>query len=336
MRFAEAVREHHVQLRLAPWDGELQRRSALGLVTEPGSAASDRFDAFGNLTHHFAVLGPHDTLTFTLTAEVETRLDNPFDFAAIAPGRERDWIGHALHEAPRLWDFVLHQGALTPELPADVGGRPLPEWGKGQGLVDAIRAAFAWVCEVAEPDFAAETPVSALPALFDAGRGTPADLAHLLIALLRRWGVPARFCSGYVDAAYCAPDDTDPPGTPPRPQALHHWVEALVPGAGWRGFDPSLALLADATYVRVAVGRDLGDVRPLRHTCKGRSPRPELVQELQVTALDGPPPPMAADAPPDLNQAAPTQAPPRAAAETIARAPAPVGARAQIQTQEEG
>jgi transglutaminase-like putative cysteine protease len=43
----------------------------------------------------------------------------------------------------------------------------------------------------------------------------------------------------------------------------------LIPGAGWRGFDATHGLVADALYVPVAVGRDSLDAAPIRGTFKG-------------------------------------------------------------------
>lgn len=286
IQYASPVREHHVQIRLTPWECETQSLNLVDLQVSPDAQAVARRDCFGNLSHHFAVLGAHQSLELRLIAEVQTRLSNPFDFVPVQPDRERDWLTHSLHEAPRLWDFVLHQGALTAALPEEIAGHSVPEWTTGSPLLGQIQDAFSWVQGVAEYDPQAEDSVSALPALFDAGRGTAADLSHLLIALLRRWGVPARFVSGYQDAAYFDPDDEAPEGTPPRPQILHNWVESLIPGAGWRGFDPALGLLADDTYVRVAVGRDATDVRPLRQTSKGSGEPPEIEETLNVARLD--------------------------------------------------
>jgi transglutaminase-like putative cysteine protease len=285
IRFPSPVREHHVQLRLAPWDDAGQALTRITLAVTPEAQVVARHDGFGNLAHHFAVLGAHQDLRFHLSAEVETRLSNPFDYVPVEPARERSWLDHSLHEAPRLWDFVLHQGPLTAALPAEIPGAPVPEWQSGTHLLTQIRDAFDWIHGVATYDREERDPVAALPALFDAGRGTAADLSHLLIAVLRRWGVPARFVSGYQDAAYFELDDEAPPGSEPRPQSLHNWVEALIPGAGWRGFDPALRLLADETYIRVAVGRDATDVGPLRHTSKGAGNTPIIEERLSVTRL---------------------------------------------------
>ncbi len=286
MRFASAAREHHVQIRLAPWDDESQSLIRIALVVEPAAAPVAGYDGFGNLAHHFAVLGAHKELTFTLVAEVETKRENPFDFPPVPPARELAWIADSLRQAPRLWDFVLHRGVLTPALPERIAGLAVPGLREGVPLLQQVRDAFDWVGDIAEFDPALETSVAVLSDLFDARRGTAADLAHLLIALMRHWRVPARFVSGYLDASYFDPDDEDPPGTQPRPQTLHQWVEVLIPGGGWRGFDPSLRLLADATYLRVAIGRDARDIQALRQTCKGDGEQPELNQTLSVSRIN--------------------------------------------------
>jgi transglutaminase-like putative cysteine protease len=62
-------------------------------------------------------------------------------------------------------------------------------------------------------------------------------------------------------------------------------VEVLIPGGGWRGIDPALQLLADATYLRVAVGRDARDIQMLRQTCKGDAEQPEFTQVLNVSLV---------------------------------------------------
>lgn len=285
MLFTSPVREHHCQLRLTPWEDTTQELTHLELTVSPESQSIARYDGFGNLAHHFAVLDAHDELGFTLIAEVETRLSNPFDFEVIEVAREHAWLHESLHQAPRLWDFVYHQSELTPKLPEVVAGRPTPVFQDGVATLLQIQDACHWVTTIAEFDPEQGHSATNLAMLLQTGHGTAADLAHLMIALLRGWGLPARFVSGYQDAAWFEPDDEAPEGTPPRPQTIHHWVEALVPGAGWRGFDPAFGVLADATFIRVAVGRDASDVSPLRHTWKGVAEVQELTETLAVTRL---------------------------------------------------
>jgi hypothetical protein len=46
-------------------------------------------------------------------------------------------------------------------------------------------------------------------------------------------------------------------------------AEVLIPGAGWRGFDATLQLICDQTYVAMTMGRDYLDAAPQRGSFKG-------------------------------------------------------------------
>lgn len=92
--------------------------------------------------------------------------------------------------------------------------------------------------------------------------GVCQDFAHMLSAMLRTIGIPARYVSGYV-----CPDKTGMRGE----GATHAWVEAFIPFFGWLGFDPTNNCLATDLHVRLAVGRNFRDCSPVRGTFKGVS-----------------------------------------------------------------
>jgi transglutaminase-like putative cysteine protease len=95
-------------------------------------------------------------------------------------------------------------------------------------------------------------------------RGVCQDFAHLMLAALRGWGLPARYVSGYLL--------TDPPTGQPRlmgVDASHAWVAAWSPRHGWVEFDPTNDQLADPRYITLAWGADFADVVPLRGVILG-------------------------------------------------------------------
>ena len=51
--------------------------------------------------------------------------------------------------------------------------------------------------------------------------------------------------------------------------AMHAWVECLMPDGHWRGFDPTNNVVTNDYYVKVHVGRDYGDVLPVRGLYRG-------------------------------------------------------------------
>jgi transglutaminase-like putative cysteine protease len=67
---------------------------------------------------------------------------------------------------------------------------------------------------------------------------------------------------GYLDPGICSTGEQ---------LATHAWAEAMVPGAGWVGFDATHNLLTNDHYVAVAVGRDSYDAAPQRGSFKGDS-----------------------------------------------------------------
>ena len=68
--------------------------------------------------------------------------------------------------------------------------------------------------------------------------GSCRDLAMLMVEACRSMGIPSRFVSGY--------HFEDPS---PTTYDLHAWAELYIPGAGWRGFDPSGRGLIDERYL---------------------------------------------------------------------------------------
>ena len=71
--------------------------------------------------------------------------------------------------------------------------------------------------------------------------GSCRDLSMVMVACCRCVGLPARFVSGY--------QLSDPA---PERYELHAWTEIYLPGAGWRGFDPSAGGEVGDRYVVLA------------------------------------------------------------------------------------
>lgn len=282
--FAEPVREHHIQLRLAPWEDEWQKVGGCTFDVEPFAEPIRHRDGFGNPVHCLEVLGAHASLSIKLRAEVETLLENPFDYPPIAPERELDWIAHGLRQAPRLWDFVLHRSVLTPDI-ADIADRvKVPGIIAGKALIEQVQAAMEWIGLVCDFDPECPDAQPALSMLLENRCGSSADLAHLLIAVVRAWGVPARYATGYLDPDFFEPDE-DEEDARAHAQSLRAWTDVLIPGAGWRGFDPAEGLVVNDTYVRVAVGRDAGDVLQERAVFRGEGVQFERRALLDVSRV---------------------------------------------------
>ena len=84
-------------------------------------------------------------------------------------------------------------------------------------------------------------------------RGACRDYTVLFLEAARSLGMPARFCSGYQSAA----------DTPDGRRYLHAWPEVFVPGAGWRGWDPTHGVAVGEGHVALCAAPDQAETMPV-------------------------------------------------------------------------
>ena len=85
------------------------------------------------------------------------------------------------------------------------------------------------------------------------GTGSCRDWAFLFMAAARHLGLAARFVSGYLNS---------PPSTL-NLGATHAWAEVFLPGAGWKGFDPTMGQIAGTDHIAIAMARLPESVPPV-------------------------------------------------------------------------
>ncbi|MDE2395659.1 MAG: transglutaminase family protein [Burkholderiales bacterium] len=257
---------------LQPLADGWQRRLDFDLHIEPAPDFSEPGrDAYGNERLAFCILRPHERLL----VRAASRLRIAPRFAALDAAAAPPWdeLAQRLRYVARApFEPALEFAQPSPYVPRlaelrDYGrpsfkpGRPLAE--AAIELMHRIHADFKY--EAAST--AVDTP---LAQVFEQRRGVCQDFAHLMAGVLRRFGLPARYVSGYLltrapegGAAMLGAD------------ASHAWVQAWCPGTpgmpedGWLDLDPTNDLIPGTGHVRVAVGRDYGDVTPLRGVIRG-------------------------------------------------------------------
>ncbi len=94
---------------------------------------------------------------------------------------------------------------------------------------------------------------------FNAGAGVCQDQAHVMVAICRSLGIPARYVSGYFYAAN-EPD-----------LASHAWVDVCLDVATrrWVSIDVTHSCLIDQRHVRLAMGTDYNSCPPIKGVRQG-------------------------------------------------------------------
>jgi transglutaminase-like putative cysteine protease len=211
-------------------------------------------DPSGNHQARFVFSEPARHLLVSVGLVADLTVINPFDFF--------------VDEAAACYPFVYDADSaadLGPCLAADHGGPLLDAWvrevgGHGEAIIDFLvglnRRVLADVGYTPRIDPGVQTPEETL----DKGIGSCRDSAWLLVHVLRRLGLAARFVSGYLVQLAADEPVADPAETASDADArptgdvtdLHAWAEAYVPGAGWIGLDPTSGLLAGEGHIPLA------------------------------------------------------------------------------------
>ena len=260
---------HHVAyLRPSETPHQMVEDFAIRVTPKP-SVERHEPDVFGNCRFHFSLDKPHARLAVRAVSRVRIAPR----FASFDPDATRPWrevvdclayrAGHGYRpqgEFAFASPFIARHRELAAyaalSFPAD---RPI-----AVGAIDLTRRIhedFTYDSDATE----ISTPV--LEA-FGLRSGVCQDFAHVMIGGLRAMGLAARYVSGYLL--------TQPPPGQPRligADASHAWVSVWCPSedgtSTWLDLDPTNDLIPSTSHVTLAVGRDYGDVSPLRGIIRG-------------------------------------------------------------------
>lgn len=271
-RYSAPITESVMEVRLHPRQESTQQCLSFDLTTTPGAQIMSNRDYLGNTVHHFSIPRSHTELTITAQALV-----------SVTDGMVPQQLGHdAWSELDDLANSSDMAEMLVPShfaQPTQLLRRLGYEFGisRRQDPLTMIREINAGV----HGTFA-YTPLSTrvdspIDEALQKRQGVCQDFAHVMIALVRELGIPCRYVSGYLYRPSLVEAQ--------QSSATHAWVETLLPGFGWIGFDPTNNGPVGEHHIRIAVGRDYADVPPTRGVFKGRS-ETELGIAVQVVRAD--------------------------------------------------
>ena len=248
--YAGPVHDSFNEARLLPFSDERQHVDAFELSIVPNVRVRQYRDFYLNNVHHFEIPEPHNRLAVTSRLQVTTQAAN---------GLKRDQRTGPMADLKsaarvgRCYDYLQASRYVdvSPEtwrLAVDATNGDDDVWQNACRLMEFVHGHIAYESQ--------STRVQThMREVLEGRRGVCQDMAHVLIGLCRTLRMPALYVSGYLATE--------------QANATHAWTEVYVPGTGWQPLDPTHNRQPDETYVKIAVGRDYGDVAPLKGAYKG-------------------------------------------------------------------
>jgi hypothetical protein len=272
------------RLCLRPREDHHVRVNDFNIETSPPSALRWIHDCQDN---SIAIVTPKtesSILELTVTMTVDLLESNPFDFildyhAATFPFQYVEIERAALQPCLQLGPSE-ETAAVAAWIEKNAPARPCATILLLTTLCQAVRAGFEYQRRDEE---GVQTPQETL----SLNRGTCRDFAILFIAICRQLGLAARFASGYL---------YDPPNeegvTENRAHgSMHAWTEVYLPGAGWKGFDPTNGILTTDYFIPVAVAPTPDPISPIQGSYVSKVPvKNSMEVQLHIERLDTPTP----------------------------------------------
>jgi transglutaminase-like putative cysteine protease len=259
------VSESYNEVRLRPMHDDNQSCLSFRLTTAPASPAFSYRDALGNWVHQVNVLPEHSRLRVQAESVVLTH-----DAVAITSWIQlgelesrQEELNEEHYDMLAASTFVPHLPELLPLIDEAESRCDGTVGGFAQRASDLIHERFQYVKGATHVN-------SSIADSLRLEAGVCQDFAHLLLGVLRKRGIPARYVSGYL-----VPQNEENPDAKLQEviggQASHAWAEAYIPDSDWMPLDPTLGKPVGMRHVRIAYGRDYSDVAPVRGVYKGHA-----------------------------------------------------------------
>ncbi len=262
-------------VRLTPRSDAAQRLLSFSMRVDPDPSGLTRTTEHDGVEASMLWFdGAHPSLRIEARSRVRTDRDNPFDWIITDDGAASLPASYKAAQA----------AALAPMLAPveDENGDEVVRWAERLAdqserspaaflnlLTETIHAEWAMIGREDGDPFA---PSHSL----EQKRGACRDVTMLFVAACRSQGLAARFVSGY--SVHHPPETVR--------QELHAWAEVYLPGAGWRGYDPSLGLAVADGHVALCSAPDHRLAAPVSGSYRGTGVASTIEYDIDLRVVD--------------------------------------------------
>jgi len=257
--YEELAVDSHNEVRARPAETPFQKVVDYSLLVSPPASIRRFVDGWGTLVDSFGIRLPHIAMEVVAEATVETTM--PPEVTALV---SLDGLND-LQFVDTHYEFLVPTPSTTPSpamaaLAAELRAQATHVLGLVSSLQEAVVQHFDYRT-------GATSVTTTAAEAFELGAGVCQDHAHVMVALARLVGLPARYVSGYFFTAadHDGADSEDDLVT----VQTHAWVEIAIPGHRWLAMDPTNGLVPGERHVKIGHGPDYSAVMPFRGTFIG-------------------------------------------------------------------
>lgn len=259
-------------LRLRPRESHELRIESSTLDISPSATLRWQRDVEGNSVAIATFNSPAQRLTVNSEIIIQQHDHTPHDFL----------VADYAVDHPFSYNDE-DQALLLPYMkqPANAENSLITDWVNGVWQPDDKIQTFALLLRLNQRIYQSvtyrrreEEGVQTAEQTLSSGSGSCRDSAYLFIAASRQLGFASRFVSGYI---YSESEIIQSGST-------HAWAEVFIPGAGWKGFDPTIGNIVGAEHITVAVARLPESVPPIAGSFHG-PPGANMAVNVWVTEL---------------------------------------------------
>ncbi|WP_259014275.1 transglutaminase family protein [Emticicia fluvialis] len=241
---------------LSPKTSPHQEVSSFELIINPvANILYKNIDVEGNAQYIAYINSSCEELTFKASFEIDSAPTNPFHFLYFPFSAEKLPFHYPEKEGSLLHPYLNMSGVTTlihqfsRQIAAEANWKTTDFLTR---ISKYIKTSFVYEKRIQGPANPAEKTLLNR-------KGTCRDYAVLMIACCKSLGIAARFASGYCY------------GSQLQQHELHAWVEVYLPGAGWRGFDPTEGKIIDDHYITLASSAQPELINPITGGFRGNA-----------------------------------------------------------------